>query len=121
MTAPAPAATAEAAARPQRSTARDAALRVLVNSSVELARLVAVQKAVLRVHMPVVAPRQRVPFSPDAMEDVGGGDDDDALARRSICAVVFPGLVKHGDEGGRHLQLRNVIAKASVVCRRAEP
>lgn len=88
---------------------------MLVNNSVELARLLAVQKAVLRVHMPDVLPHQRTLFEAATMEDVGG-EDEEALARREIWCVVFPGVVKHGDENGGQMQFRNVIAKARVLC-----
>ncbi|EGX93642.1 hypothetical protein CCM_05017 [Cordyceps militaris CM01] len=102
------------------SSARDAALRVLVNNAVELARLLVVQKAVLRVYMPKVQPHQRVLFDPSTMEDVGGleDDDEDGLGpTREVACVVFPGVVKHGDEHGTQLQYRNMICKAKVVCR----
>ncbi|KAH7311653.1 hypothetical protein B0I35DRAFT_481602 [Stachybotrys elegans] len=98
-----------------RSPARDSGLRVLVNNSIELARLLVVQKAVLRIHMPVILPHQRVTFEADTMEDIGG-EDEDALEHREICCVVFPGMIKHGDENGGHMQYRNVIAKARVLC-----
>lgn len=97
------------------SEARDSGLRVLVNNSVELARLLVVQKAVLRVHMPAVLPHQRVMFEAETMEDLGG-EDEEALAEREICCVAFPGVIKHGDENGGHLQFRNVIVKARVLC-----
>ncbi|ODA83928.1 hypothetical protein RJ55_02445 [Drechmeria coniospora] len=97
------------------SDARDAALRVLVSNSVELARLLVVQRAVLRVHMPVVLPHQQVLFEPESMEDIGG-EDEDALARREILCVVFPAVIKNGDENGGQMQFRNVIAKAKVLC-----
>ncbi|KAH7149804.1 hypothetical protein B0J13DRAFT_522890 [Dactylonectria estremocensis] len=97
------------------SEARDSGLRVLVNNSLELARLLVVQRAVLRVHMPAVLPHQRVMFEPETMEDLGG-EDEDALATREICCVAFPGVIKHGDENGGHLQYRNVIVKARVLC-----
>jgi activating signal cointegrator complex subunit 1 len=100
---------------PDKAEARDAALRVLVNNSVELSRLLVAQKAVLRVHMPEVLPHQRVPFETETMDDIGG-EDEEALAQREICCVVFPGIVKHGDENGSHMQYRNVIAKAKVLC-----
>ncbi|KAJ6783180.1 hypothetical protein PWT90_10048 [Aphanocladium album] len=97
---------------------RDAALRVLVNNSIELARLLVVQKAVLRVYMPQVLPHQRVVFEPSMMEDVGGAeDDDDGLTEREITCVVFPGVVKRGDEHGAQMQYQNVICKAKVLCR----
>lgn len=94
---------------------RDTALRVLVNNSVELARLLAVQKAVLRVYMPQILPHQRVLFEPETMEDIGG-EDEEGLAQREICCVAFPGIIKNGDENGGHLQYRNVITKARVLC-----
>ncbi|KHN97779.1 uncharacterized protein MAM_04168 [Metarhizium album ARSEF 1941] len=100
---------------PSRSEARDSALRVLVNNSVELARLLAAQKAVLRVYMPEVLPHQEVMFEPDTMEDLGD-EDEEALVRRDVWCVVFPGVIKHGDENGGQLQFRNVIAKARVLC-----
>ncbi|KAG5982355.1 hypothetical protein E4U55_002021 [Claviceps digitariae] len=98
-----------------RSDTRDSSLRTLVANSVELARLLVAQKAVLRVHMPEVLPHQQVLVDPDTMEDVGG-EDEDALASREIWCVVFPGVVKYGDENGGQMQLRNVIAKAKVLC-----
>ncbi|QPG93716.1 hypothetical protein C2857_001972 [Epichloe festucae Fl1] len=98
-----------------RSDARDSSLRTLATSSVELARLLVAQKAILRVHMPEVLPHQQVLFDPGTMEDVGG-EDEDALASRDIRCVVFPGVIKHGDENGGQMQFRNVIAKARVLC-----
>ncbi|GKU06047.1 hypothetical protein FLAG1_09644 [Fusarium langsethiae] len=97
------------------SEARDSGLRVLVNNSVELARLVSVQKAVLRVNMPIVLPHQRIMFESETMEDLGG-EDEESLTGREICCVAFPGVIKHGDEHGGHLQYRNVILKARVLC-----
>jgi hypothetical protein len=95
---------------------RDTALRVLVNNSIELARLLTVQKAVLRVYMPQILPHQRILFEGESMEDIGG-EDEESLAEREICCVAFPGLVKNGDEHGGHLQqYRNVITKARVLC-----
>ncbi len=95
------------------SEARDTALRVLVNNSIELARLLVVQKAVLRVHMPEILPHQRTHFEAATMEDIGG---EEALSDREICCVVFPGLIKLGDENGGQMQFRNVISKAKVLC-----
>ncbi|KAM3437723.1 hypothetical protein NHJ13734_004486 [Beauveria thailandica] len=113
--------------------ARDAALRVLVNNSIELARRLVVQKAVLRVFMPVMRlPHERpVLFEASTMEDVGGGADDEedgdgdgdgdgtagGRRRREVWCVVFPGVVKQGDEHGAQMQYRNVICKAKVLCR----
>ena len=75
-----------------------------------------VQKAVLRVYMPEILPHQRVLFEVDCMEDIGG-EDEDGLEGREICCVVFPGVIKRGDENGRSTtEFRNVIAKARVLC-----
>lgn len=114
-TTPLPPSSLEQPAASRASEARDAALRVLVSSSVDLARLLAVQRAVLRVHMPEVLPHTRVVFEPATMEDVGGLEEE-ALTTREIDCVVFPGIIKHGDESGGQMQFRNVIAKARVLC-----
>lgn len=105
----------DAATSAAASETRDTALRVLINNSIELARLLVVQKAVLRVYMPRILPHQRVLFEPETMEDIGG-EDEEGLAEREICCVAFPGIIKNGDENGGHLQYRNVITKARVLC-----
>ncbi|RFU73035.1 hypothetical protein TARUN_9220 [Trichoderma arundinaceum] len=101
---------------PTNSNSRDSALRVLIKNSIELARLLVVQKARLRVYMPSILPHQQVLFEPDTMEDIGGEEDEENLANREISCVVFPGVIKHGDENGGHMQYRNVIVKARVLC-----
>jgi hypothetical protein len=95
--------------------ARDQGLQALVTSAIELSRLLAVQKAVFKVEMPEILPHQRVMFDAEFMEDIGG-EDEDSLADREICCVTFPGIIKRGDESGGHLQYRNVISKAKVLC-----
>jgi hypothetical protein len=95
--------------------ARDQGLQALVTSAIELSRLLAVQKAVFKVEMPEILPHQRVLFDAEIMEDIGG-EDEDSLADREICCVTFPGVIKRGDESGGHLQYRNVISKAKVLC-----
>ncbi|KAK4155102.1 hypothetical protein C8A00DRAFT_13860 [Chaetomidium leptoderma] len=94
---------------------RDQGLQALVTSAIELSRLLAVQKAVFRVEMPEILPHQRIMFDLETMEDIGG-EDEDSLADREICCVAFPGIIKRGDESGGHLQYRNVISKAKVLC-----
>lgn len=94
---------------------RDQALRVQVASAIELSRLLAVQKAVFDVSMPEIVPHQQTVFDASTMEDVGG-EDEEALVRRGISCVTFPGIIKRGDETGGHLQYRNVITKARVLC-----
>lgn len=100
---------------PPSSTARDAALRVLVNNSIELARLLVVQKAVLKVFMPEIVPHQRVLFEGETMEDIGG-EEEDGLEAREIWCCVFPGVMKQGDENGGQMQFRNIICKARILC-----
>ncbi|KAI2779191.1 hypothetical protein F4815DRAFT_196437 [Daldinia loculata] len=94
---------------------RDTALRALVHSSVELARLLVVQKATFKVYMPKIFPHQRILFETSTMEDIGAEDEED-LAGREICCVTFPGITKTGDENGDHPHFKNVVAKARVLC-----
>lgn len=65
--------------------------------------------------MPAILPHQQVMFEAETMEDLGG-EDEEALDGREICCVAFPGIIKHGDENGGHMQYRNVIVKARVLC-----
>ncbi|KAI0205484.1 hypothetical protein F4808DRAFT_234792 [Astrocystis sublimbata] len=95
--------------------ARDQALKFLVTNSTNLARLLVAQKALFEVTMPKILPYQRVIFEPDFMDHIGE-EDEDSLASRELLCVTFPGIIKTGDENGRHLQYRNVIAKATVLC-----
>ncbi|KAI1428817.1 hypothetical protein F5Y12DRAFT_635002 [Xylaria sp. FL1777] len=94
---------------------RDQALRVLVTNSINLARLLVAQKALFKVTMPKILPYQRVLFEVDTMDHIGE-EGEDSLASREIRCVTFPGIIKTGDENGKHLQYRNVIAKATVLC-----
>ncbi|KUI74043.1 hypothetical protein VM1G_09352 [Cytospora mali] len=95
--------------------ARNQALRQLVNSAIELSRLLVMQKAVFEVWMPNIVPHQQIMFDHDTMEDIGG-EDEENLVQREICCVTFPGIIKRGDENGGQLQFRNVISKARVLC-----
>lgn len=98
------------------SEARDQVLRQLINSAIDLSRLLVVQKAVYKVWMPDILPHQQVLFDHATMEDIGG-EDEESLDQREICCVTFPGIIKRGDENGAQLlQFRNVIAKAKVLC-----
>jgi activating signal cointegrator complex subunit 1 len=99
------------------SPTRDQGLQTLITNSIELSRLLVVQKAVFKVFMPEIQPYQKIMFDSATMEDIGGEElDEDGLAGREICCVTFPGIVKRGDENGGQLQYRNVIAKARVLC-----
>ncbi|SPO03419.1 uncharacterized protein DNG_06102 [Cephalotrichum gorgonifer] len=104
---------------PAADPVRDASLRALITSSVDLARLLAVQKAEFRVWMPGMVAHQRTAFDGATMEDIGGEEyeEDEGLAAREIWCVAFPGVIKRGDETGARLEFENVIAKARVLCR----
>jgi activating signal cointegrator complex subunit 1 len=99
----------------QSTEGRDQALVALVERSIPLSRMLMVQKAVFIVSMPEILPHQRTHFDVDTMEDIGG-EDEETLHEREICCVTFPGIIKRGDENGGHLQYRNVITKARVLC-----
>lgn len=97
------------------SEARDQALRALINSAIDLSRLLRVQKAIFKTVMPVIEGHQINIFDAEVMEDIGG-EDEDSLEGREIRCVTFPGMIKEGNESGEQTQLRNVIAKARVLC-----
>lgn len=99
-----------------RTEARDQSLAALVASSIELSRLLVIQKAVFKVSMPEILPHQKTMFDSSTMEDIGG-EDEESLTQREICCITFPGIIKTGDENGGHQQYRNVISKARVLCR----
>jgi hypothetical protein len=99
------------------TSARTQGLATLIETSIELSRLLVVQRAVFTVVMPEIQPYQKTLFDADTMEDIGGEElDEDGLAEREICCVTFPGIIKRGDEKGGQLHYRNVIAKARVLC-----
>lgn len=97
------------------SDSRDQSLRALINSAIDLSRLLRVQKAVFSIVMPSIEYYQRTMFDSETMEDIGG-EDEDTLNEREIRCVTFPGIVKTGDENGERGHLRNVIAKIRVLC-----
>ena len=97
------------------SEARDQPLRALITDSIDLSRLLKVQKAVFTMQMPVIEAHQRTVFDHECMEDMGG-EDEDSLESREIRCVTFPGIIKVGDENGESQHLRNVVAKIRVLC-----
>ncbi len=99
----------------QHTETRDQPLRALVNSAIDLSRLLRVQKAIFSIIMPSIEGHQRTMFDPDTMEDIGG-EDEDTLSEREIRCVTFPGILKLGDENGERTYLRNVVAKIRVLC-----
>jgi activating signal cointegrator complex subunit 1 len=99
----------------QSSESRDQSLRALICSSIDLSRLLRVQKAVFSVIMPSIEGHQRTLFDAESMEDIGG-EDEESLHEREIRCVTFPGVVKSGDENGESGHLRNIVAKVRVLC-----
>lgn len=97
------------------SETRDQSLRALITNSIDLARLLRIQKAVFSVVMPSLEGHQMTMFDPTSMEDIGG-EDEESLQQREIRCVTFPGIVKTGDENGEKSYLRNVVAKIRVLC-----
>jgi activating signal cointegrator complex subunit 1 len=69
-------------------------------------------------------------FDKELMEDIGGvefddDDEDDSMdglggkagkRRREVRVVVWPGVVKRGDENGENNGLRNVVCRGKVIC-----
>lgn len=87
-------------------------------TSLSLSRLLSIQRAQFHLSFPTILPHQRTLFDPLTMEDVGGVEDEEGLENREISCVVFPGLVKMGDESGGGLGVyRNVVKRARVLCR----
>jgi len=101
----------------QPSETRDQSLRALINSSIELSRLLRVQKAVFTIIMPSLEDHQKTMFDPESMEDIGG-EDEDTLSEREIRCVTFLGIVKAGDENGErgyfYVRLIEVIARLAI-------
>jgi activating signal cointegrator complex subunit 1 len=99
----------------QSSETRDQSFRALITGSIELSRLLRVQKAEFSIIMPSIEAHQRTIFDAESMEDIGG-EDEDTLHQREIRCVTFPGIVKNGDENGERGHLRNIVAKIRVLC-----
>jgi hypothetical protein len=97
------------------SESRNQSLRALVKGAIDLSRLLRAQKAIFKPIMPNIEGHQINTFDTETMEDMGG-EDEDTLEGREICCVTFPGITKEGDEHGGQTQLRNIIAKARVLC-----
>jgi hypothetical protein len=94
---------------------REIALRALVIEAIALSRMLRVQKANFKPIMTVVEGHQVNTFNAETMDDIGG-EDEETLEGREILCMTFPGVLKEGDENGQRLQLRNVIARAKVLC-----
>ena len=66
--------------------------------------------------MPVVVEHQKTMFEAEDMEDVSG-EDWDGDEEKEVSVVVWPGVVKWGDENGERVGLRNVVCRIKVLCR----
>ncbi|KAA8565188.1 hypothetical protein EYC84_010925 [Monilinia fructicola] len=99
----------------QSSEARDQSLKVIINSAIDLSRLLRVQKACFSIMMPMIEDHQRTMFDEESMEDIGG-EDEDTLSEREISCVTFPGIMKAGDENGERNHLINIVTKMKVLC-----
>ncbi|RAL59441.1 hypothetical protein DID88_006815 [Monilinia fructigena] len=99
----------------QSTEARDQSLKIIINSAIDLSRLLRVQKAVFSIMMPMVEDHQRTMFDEESMEDIGG-EDEDTLSEREISCVTFPGILKAGDENGERNHLINIVTKMKVLC-----
>ncbi|KAI9644191.1 hypothetical protein NHQ30_007545 [Ciborinia camelliae] len=99
----------------QSSEARDQSLKTIINTAIDLSRLLRVQKAHFGIMMPMIEHHQRTMFDAEKMEDIGG-EDEDTLNEREISCVTFPGIMKAGDENGERNHLVNVVAKMKVLC-----
>ncbi|KAB8290216.1 hypothetical protein EYC80_011085 [Monilinia laxa] len=99
----------------QSTEARGQSLRIIINSAIDLSRLLRVQKAVFSIMMPMIKDHQRTMFDEESMEDIGG-EDEDTLSEREISCVTFPGIMKAGDENGERSHLINIVTKMKVLC-----
>lgn len=99
----------------QSSEARDQSLKTIINTAIDLSRLLRIQKAHFGIMMPMIEHHQRTMFDAEKMEDIGG-EDEDTLNEREISCVTFPGIMKVGDENGERNHLVNVVAKMKVLC-----
>lgn len=94
------------------------ALHGILKSAVELQQTLALQKAryqllFFRSHGTKM---HLDDCTMEAINDVDSSMDDDAVVEtdRTFLFCAFPGLVKHGDEWGEHLEISNVLFKARV-------
>ncbi|KAK3116936.1 hypothetical protein LTR53_002159 [Teratosphaeriaceae sp. CCFEE 6253] len=56
-------------------------------------------------------------FKPEAMQAIASAQEDGELAGTPLCMVVFPAVIKFGDEMGEHRDQKTVICKARVITR----
>lgn len=90
-------------------------LQAILTDAISLSRLLRVQKAGFSLLMPKIEPHQITTFDAESMDDIGG-EDEESLVGKEIACITFPGIIKEGDENGDRVHLKNVIAKAKVLC-----
>lgn len=78
---------------------RDKGLRSIIEQAVELSRLFRVQQAQFKIHMPIIENNHPLLFDAEMMEDITG-EDDHELNNQHVDCVIFPCVMKFGDEIG---------------------
>jgi activating signal cointegrator complex subunit 1 len=99
---------------------RDQQLRGLIRAAIAFSQLLRVQKAGFSVKLPSgAADDGPLLFDEETMEDIG--DDIEEAEHEGgmpvVTCSVSPTVLKEGDEKGEETHLRNIIARANVICR----
>ena len=87
---------------------RDKGLQSVLDQSIDLSQTFRVQRAQLTVHLPATVPDSRLAFDSEIMEDITG-EDDEVLEGEDVKCVMFPYVLKLGDETGDNV--------SSIQCR----
>lgn len=91
----------------QTTEARDRCLRSMIDQAVDLARLFRIQQAQFKVHMPSLDDDHPLLFDPETMEDISG-EDEQALRGHKIDCIMFPCVMKFGDETGDNVRTMHI-------------
>ena len=91
---------------------RDKGLQSVLDQSIDLSQAFRVQRAQLIVHLPATMPDSRLAFDSEIMEDITG-EDDEVLEGEDVKCVIFPYVLKLGDETGDNV--------SSIQCRCKAP
>ncbi len=89
------------------TSARNKGLQSILDQAIELSQAFRVQRAQLQVHMPVITIDHSLGFDLDTMEDITGEDDEENLADSVVECVIFPYVIKLGDETGDNVRTEN--------------
>lgn len=84
--------------------ARDKGLQSIIDQAIDLSRAFRVQRAQFEVDMPSMTEEGPLQFDVATMEDITGENDEELIGRRVEC-VVFPCVIKLGDESGDNVSL----------------